>query len=286
MTKLTQRHPIGIMQGRLSPPVSGRTQSFPVETWHEEFFRAREASLDCIEWVYEAETETYNPMSTLEGIAQIRQAIENSGVSVWSVCADFYMTQRLVGPDGTPQPGPVEHLVKLVERATPLGIRHIVLPFVDQSSLGSESETEGLLAVLKVVLSRTEGFGVELHLETDFKPAALLDVLQRVSHPLIRANYDIGNSASLGHDPEEELTLISPWLGSVHVKDRVLGGGTVPLGTGSADFPTCFRLIRDSGFSGPMILQAAREEGITEVALARRNSMFVQNGIAASMSTE
>jgi L-ribulose-5-phosphate 3-epimerase len=53
-------NPIGIMQGRLSPPVGGRIQSFPVDCWREEFFRAREAGLNCIEWVYEFETEARN----------------------------------------------------------------------------------------------------------------------------------------------------------------------------------------------------------------------------------
>jgi L-ribulose-5-phosphate 3-epimerase len=123
--------------------------------------------------------------------------------------------------------------------------------------------------------------GIELHLETDLAPAPLAQLLRQVSHPLLRANYDIGNSASLGHDPVEELTLLGPWLGSVHVKDRILGGGTVPLGTGAADFASCFRLFRQSHYRGPFILQAAREEGLSETELARRNRRFVQNQIAA-----
>jgi len=38
--------PIGIMQGRLSPPEVGRFQAFLRRSWREEFPRAREASLD------------------------------------------------------------------------------------------------------------------------------------------------------------------------------------------------------------------------------------------------
>jgi hexulose-6-phosphate isomerase len=101
---------------------------------------------------------------------------------------------------------------------------------------------------------------------------------------LVRANYDIGNSAALGHDPVEELTLLKPWLGSVHVKDRILGGGTVPLGMGVADLPTCFRLICAAGFRGPFILQAAREEGLSEVDLAIRNRQFVEEQLAVVTS--
>ena len=277
-------NPIGIMQGRLSPPVGGRIQSFPVDTWREEFSLAREAGLDCIEWIYEVETETVNPLRTDEGVTQVRRLAEASGIAVSSVCADYYMVDRLVSPDGEPREATVEHLMWLMGRASLLGVRYIVLPFVDASSLRSSQEIEGLLAVLKSVKPVAERAGVELHLETDLQPVDLVTVLESVSHPLIRANYDIGNSASLGHDPVEELTLLGPWLGSVHVKDRVLSGGTVPLGTGAADFPTCFHLICAADFRGPFILQAAREEDLSEVELAIRNRRFVEEQLAAVAS--
>ena len=133
-----------------------------------------------------------------------------------------------------------------------------------------------MIQALAKVIPQAEVADVELHLETDLDPAVLVALLERVAHPLVPANYDIGNSASLGHDPLRELTLIGPWLGSVHVKDRLAGGGTVPLGTGAADFATSFRLIMQSGFKGPFILQAARQAGLSEVDLARRNRVFVE----------
>lgn len=274
-------NPIGIMQGRLSSPIGGRIQSFPVDRWREEFSLAREAGLDCVEWIYEADTEAVNPLRTDEGVTEIRRLAEDSGVAVWSVCADYYMTERLVASDGTPREAAVAHLIWLVGRVGLLGAHYIVLPFVDESSLRSAQEVEGLLAVLRSAMPAAEQAGVELHLETDLKPADLGTVLEWVSYPLVRANYDIGNSAALGHDPVEELTLLGPWLGSVHVKDRVLGGGTVPLGTGAADFPTCFRLICAADFRGPFILQAAREEGLSEVELAIRNRRFVEEQLTA-----
>lgn len=277
-------NPIGIMQGRLSPPIGGRIQSFPVGTWREEFSLAREAGLECIEWIYEADTEAANPLRTGDGVAKIRKRVESSGVAVWSVCADYYMAERLVAPDGAPREAVVEHLMWLVEHASLLGARYVVLPFVDASSLQPPQEIEGLLAVLRSVMPAIEQAGVELHLETDLQAVDLVTVLESVSHPLIRANYDIGNSAALRHDPVEELMLLGPWLGSVHIKDRVLGGGTVPLGTGSADFPTCFRLIGAADFRGPFILQAAREEGLSEVELAIRNRRFVEKQFAAVAS--
>ena len=277
-------NPIGIMQGRLSPSVGGRIQSFPVDSWRQEFSLAQKAGLNCIEWVYEVETEADNPLSTEAGVVEIGNLVRESGVAVWSICADFYMKERLVGGDGAPRVPAVEHLNLLLQRASLLGVRYMVLPFVDESSLKSAAELEGLLEVLRRIMPRAQTAGVELHLETDLKPSPLAQLLQKRSHPLLRANYDIGNSASLGHDPVEELTLLSPWLGSVHVKDRLLGGGTVPLGTGAADFIACFRLFRQSNYRGPFILQAARQEGMSETELAVRHRRFVEDQVAAAMA--
>ncbi len=275
-------NPIGIMQGRLSPPTDRHIQFFPVDTWREEFFLAREARLSCIEWIYEFGTDALNPLGTDEGILSIRQIVEASGVAVWSICADYYMAAQLVLPDGTPNNKNIQHLIWLIRRADLLGARYMVLPFVDSSSLKSPQEIEGLIEVLRMVVPVAERAEVELHLETDLLPENLVEVLESLSHPMIRANYDIGNSASLGRHPTAEFILIGPWLGSVHVKDRVLGGGTVPLGTGAADFPTCFSLICATNFRGPFILQTAREDGQSEVALAIRNRRFVQEQLTAA----
>ncbi len=271
---------VGIMQGRLSPALDGRIQGFPAATWREEFARAREVGLDCIEWIYEVGTDAGNPLGSDAGVAEIHSLAEATGVAVRSVCADYYMAERLVGHDGRPRDAAVRHLAWLIGRIGALGARHVVLPFVDASSLGSPAQVDGLLTVLKDTVGAAETAGIELHLETDLPPAALAGVLDRVGHPLVRANYDIGNAASLGHDPTGELPLLGASLGSVHVKDRVRGGGTVPLGQGAADFPTCFRLILASGYRGSFILQAAREAGPSEVDLASRNRRFVERHLS------
>ena len=270
------KNPMGIMQGRLSPPVAGKIQAFPAETWANEFRLAREAGLDCIEWVYEKETEHANPLKDPVGIARVIELSRQSGVAVWSVCADYYMTERLVTECGIPDRQNLEHLKLLIERCSRLGVRYIVLPFVDSSSLRSTAELSGLVKMLESALPICEKYGIELHLETDVEPSDLKKIFESIDSPKLKANYDIGNSASLGREPSQELTSIGSWLGSVHVKDRLLGGGTVALGSGAADFPTCFHLIRSAGYKGPFILQAARDESISEVELARKNKQFIE----------
>ena len=60
----------------------------------------------------------------------------------------------------------------------------------------------------------------------------------------------------------------------MHVKDRKLGGTTVPLGTGSADLPRTLRLLRERGYAGNYILQTARAaDGNHAEVLARYRDM-------------
>lgn len=277
---VTQSPAIAIMQGRLLPPYEGRFQAFPATRWREELPLARAAGLDGIEWIYEKPGEALNPIADDAGQTELRALCDANGVFVRSICADYYMTERLLDDDAQPVEANLRHLDWLIGRAGRFGIAYIILPFVDASSLRAPAAVAALPGILRRLLPAARAAGVELHLETDLPPAVFANLLAAVNDPLVKANFDIGNSAALGYDPTEELTALAPWLGSVHVKDRALGGGTVPLGTGNADLPTCFRLIRQAGFKRWFVLQVARAApggaDIDETALARINRAFVQ----------
>jgi len=268
---------IGIMQGRLSPQTGKTIQSFPACTWRDEFPRAHEAELYCIEWIYETGTDGANPLRTDEGIREIRRLEKDWSVVVRSICADYYMVSHLIASSGAPVDSIKNHLSWLIGRASLLECQYIILPFVDSSSLKTPAQIQGLETLLCALIPVLEEDMVELHLETDLPPPVLADLLRSLDHRLIRSNYDIGNSASLGYDPREEMTLLKEWIGSVHVKDRSKGGGTVPLGSGAADFPYCFDMLKSMNFSRPYILQAARDLSISEVELAVRNRRFVES---------
>jgi hexulose-6-phosphate isomerase len=257
---------IGTMQGRLLPPYEGRFQAFPAAQWREEFTNARKAGLFCIEWIYEQPHEAENPLRTDEGLAEMKAAIAETGVKVVSICADYYMTRPLVtDADGVDRPT-VDHLRWLMGRAQALGATYIVLPFVDASSLKTEEARQTLIALLKELGPEAQALGVELHLETDFPPAMFSAILSAIDHPNVRWNYDIGNSASLGFAANDEFDLQGKYLGSVHIKDRVRGGSTVPLGTGSAEIDVSLKRILETGFDRWFILQVARDKAGEEIA--------------------
>ncbi len=140
---MTSGHKIGIMQGRLSPQTGTTIQSFPVTTWKDEFPRARDAGLCCIEWIYETGTDHVNPLRTDEGIRAIRRLEKEWSVVVRSVCADYYMVSHLIDPSGVPVDPVKKHLEWLIGRASLLDCQYIILPFVDSSSLRTRTGSGG-----------------------------------------------------------------------------------------------------------------------------------------------
>jgi hexulose-6-phosphate isomerase len=269
---------ISLMQGRLLPPFEGRFQAFPAHDWEKEFEYAEKLGFFSIEWIYEKPHEMSNPLYSKEGIEALQKLIRKTGIQVKSVCADYYMTEKLIS-HGRPVEEHWRHLSNLLERVKRLGISYVVLPFVDQSSLQDELDREVLAEKLKTFLSSVGTLGIEIHLEADLKPRDFRDLLEYVRHPLLKMNYDTGNSASLGYDVDEEMTLMGSYLGSVHIKDRLLKGSTVPLGTGNVDFSKCFSWFRRLNFDGWFVLQAARGDSGQEIETVRDQQKFVIDGV-------
>ena len=268
------------MQGRLVGPSEGRIQSFPRDHWAEEFGLAAQAGLDCIEWIDDLYGANVNPICTDAGIGAIRSLEDKSGVGVFSVCADWFMDFPLVRASPKEREDRVGMLQWLLKQSQQLGVGRIVVPFVDASRMETEEDVDQVVSILGQVIPSAERAGVEIHLETSLPPRAFAAVLSRLPSQWIKANYDSGNSSSLGYDPAEEFAAYGARVGSIHIKDRVLGGGTVPLGLGDTKFGVLFKAVSDTGYRGDFILQVARGETGDEVAWARRNRRFVADGLS------
>ena len=253
--------PMGIMQGRLLPPTNGRIQCFPKENWREEFPLAQTAGLQLIEWIYEVHGAEQNPISTDQGIAELKELSRQHGISVRSVCADYFMDRPLLLH---PQEG-VQRLSWLLNRCRIAGIKRIIVPFVDASRLVDPNAEAALVKLLLLIYPEAQRSEVELHLETDLPPARFASLMALLPDTVFKVNYDSGNSASHGYSFREEFNAYGSRIGSLHIKDRVLGGGTVPLGTGDVDFKALVNALQIVRYTDDVILQVARDQSGNEL---------------------
>jgi L-ribulose-5-phosphate 3-epimerase len=259
------------MQGRLVAPEAGRFQSFPRERWRDEFALAAAAGLDTIEWIYDAYGEDVNPLATELGIRELNTLCELHGVAIESVCADWFMDFPLIGVDADRARERWLRLAWLMQQCAELKINRVVVPFVDASAIRNADDVASVSTGINSLAPVIERTKVELHLETSLSPPAFNSLLARSVHPGIKVNYDTGNSASLGYRPQDEFATFGARVGSVHLKDRRKGAGTVPLGEGDTDFSALLECLKAVNYSGDFILQVARGTDGDELPWTRQN---------------
>ena len=254
---------VGIMQGRLLPKYNNRYQAHPFGYWKNEFNIAKNIGVSYIEFILDFNDYLLNPLMSNLGISEISEIIQKSGIGVRSICADIFMEVPLHSMDNSVANASIEILLKLIKNSAKIGITDIVIPCVDQSTLRSTKDQKKLLENLHQPIELATKLNINLALETDLAPIPFLDLLNKFDADIVKVNYDIGNSASLGFDIFEEFKLYGDRISDIHIKDRELGGGSVELGKGNANFTSFFEVLSSIDFNGPIVMQVYRDdEGI------------------------
>lgn len=268
---------IGFMQGRLSPPVNGRIQAFPWAHWAEEFPEAARAGLRLMEWTLDQERLYENPLLTSAGQSQIRSLCERYRVMIPSLTGDCFMQAPFWKAQGAEREQLERDFRAIAKGCAAVGISLIVMPLVDNGRIENQAQCDALIEVLSRHCEFLRGLGLRIVFESDFGPEQLAAFISAFEPTLFGINYDIGNSAALGYDSTAEIAAYGQRISNVHVKDRVLGGTTVPLGTGSANFDRVFQALAQLGYSGNYILQTARaDNGDHAGVLERYRDMTLQ----------
>lgn len=259
------------MQGRLSPIVDGRVQAFPWDYWENEIFLAGKIGIRLMEWTLDSEKFMSNPILLPDKQKLAIRLKNTNSISIPSVTSDYFMENPpwISRPDNV-----LEAHRNIITGMKTIGSKILVIPLVDSSSiLYDEMELIffDFVANIEKLLRENE---IEIAIESDFEPIKLARFISKFDSQIVGINYDIGNSASLGYDPSEELNLYGNRIINVHVKDRILGGATVPLGTGDADLPRTIQLLEEIGYKGNYILQTARvQDGKHTEAIIRYGNM-------------
>ena len=257
---MTSYSQLGVMQGRLLPKYKGRYQALPVGYWQNEFDIAASLNLNLIEFIFDYDECNSNPLFSRAGLQEISQKIKSSGVSVKSVCADYFMEAPLHDNDPIISNHSISIFEKLIENSSIIGISDVVLPCVDQSSIADEKCQDRLIGILKEFEFLLKKRNIRVSLEADLAPTSFANLLDRIASNYVWVNYDTGNSASLGFDPDEEFIAYGSRISDVHIKDRTIGGGPVMLGLGDAKLSRIKALLEEYNYPGPVIFQAYRDD--------------------------
>jgi hexulose-6-phosphate isomerase len=265
------------MQGRLSAMVDGKIQAFPWGEWREEFPRANALGLVRMEWTIDQDRLRENPLATAAGQKEILELSRRHALRPASLTGDCFMQAPFWKTSGDARKALVADLDLVLASCGALGAEFVVIPLVDNGKIESAGQEQALLDVLRERAASLSKQGVKIVFESDLPPTGLAQFIEKLPGEVFGINYDIGNSASLGYDCAEEISAYAARILNVHVKDRLRGGTTVPLGTGAAELGKAIRLIEHSGYAGQYILQTARAtDGDHARALATYRDMTVR----------
>lgn len=249
---------IGFMQGRLSDQIDGKIQFFPWNDWEKEFIVAASIGIHLMEWTLDHERIYENPLLTIEGRKLIKKLCNRFHISIPSLTGDCFMH----APFWKCEHNEKNHLktlfLEICEVSAIIGISKIVVPLVDNGRIQSNEQEDEFLEFLLINSIFFKKLRIQIIFESDYNPTELKRFIKMLPKETFGINYDIGNSASLGFNPIEEFSSYGERVKNVHVKDRLLGGTTVPLNKGAAKFRTVFRELEKVKYNGNYILQTAR----------------------------
>ena len=255
---------LGIMQGRLLPKYKGRFQAHPVSYWSEEFPLAQERNLDLIEFILDYNDFKLNPLLSSNGLTEIKEVSDKTGVKVKTICADYFMIKTFHKNSQFEIHESINVLNNLIKNSKEIGVEQIIIPCVDSSSLKIQ-DFDLFITNIKDCLVNAEKLKISICLETDLNPEEFSDLLARIPYESVKVNYDIGNSASLGYDIEEEFKAYGDKVINIHVKDRLFNGGSVELGSGDVNFDQVLNILKKIKYREVMIMQSYRDDIGTQI---------------------
>jgi hexulose-6-phosphate isomerase len=259
---------LGIMQGRLSKSLNGKIQEFPKDCWEIEFELANDLGLGAIEWTLDYADYKLNPIFNVKEQTKIKRLQDRYSIKIPSITLDcfveapFYKYNELNGLKSD-----IGDLLWIAENLQNLEVNILVLPVVAESGVFTEAYLSKLIECLNSIEKQLSKTKKQIAIECEFNLDYMRTLLGALNPDYFGINFDMGNSASLGHKPEVELSVCSGRIINVHIKDRLLGGHTVKLGSGAVNFQKIAELLNDQGYAGNMILQAARDFDLDEKEL-------------------
>ena len=248
----------GVMQGRLSPRVGKKIQAFPEKNWSKEFKYLKKLNINLIEWTLDYKNLKKNPLLTFKGKKKIKYLKKKYSVVINSITCDCFMQRPFWKIEKNLKI--INNLKEIILCAGELNIKLIIIPLVDKGAIENTRQLENLIKICSNLEEYLGKHKVKIIFESDFNPKKLAKFIKKFNSQYFGINYDVGNSASLDYDINQEFKNYGKYIYNVHIKDRKKYGNTVRLGCGNANFKQLYKNLKKMNYHGNLILQTARSK--------------------------
>ena len=255
MTLKKNNFKLGFLQGRLSRQIK-KIQQFPKKNWKKELKIANKLNFRIIEWTIDNYGFFHNPLLNDKKHIFIKKLCKKNKIKINSVTADFFMEKPFWKQKN--QFRYLKKISKLIEVCGKLKIKFIILPLVDNSSIQNKNIEKKIINTLLKFKRELIINNVVFLFESDYPPRRLLKFIRNFDSEFYGINYDLGNSASLKYDINEEFKFFGKYIKNVHLKDRLINGNSVRFGKGNANFNRLFCNLKKIRYNNALIFQSSR----------------------------
>ncbi len=251
---------IGIIQGRLTPPVDSFIQEFPND-WKIEFIRLKKIGLTHIDWIVTTKSFNNNPIFTED----------LSLLPINSICADNLVSEKIFDREFL-----YKNLTPICDSALRNKIYSITIPLLEGSNIKDPGNRIKLRDMIIPFSEKYKDIVFSFEFESD--PDEILEFVGNISN--FKITYDTGNIVS--HLKSGKYGIHNYFLSklinkidNIHLKDRTIDCKTVRPGTGDTNFKEVFDFLKSKYYNGRFTIQTAREESDDEYnTIDKHNSIF------------
>ncbi len=244
---------IGIMQGRLLPPVDDKIQEFPKD-WQQEFRKISEIGLNHIEFIV-----TKNSFSDFKNLPLLSQYSDR----ISAICCDNLVDENFKKFDFLR-----DQLVPICEKSISSNILNLNIPLLEQSTLNDSNFDEFSRNILEIS-SKYPVLNFNFEIESPFEISLnLLNLSDKFFFV-----YDTGNLNYIGVNHEEYLKKVINKTYQIHLKDRDIRGSHFPW-VGTTDFRLIFKSLKKYNYDGLFTIQTKRGVDNNEIETIKSHSNY------------
>ena len=248
---------LGLMQGRLLPPIDNHIQEFPKSKWKIEFAKLKSLTLDHIEWILTSR-------SIKEGALNLNIKCFSSKIS--SICCDHLITDSIFNPNFFHQQVGIA-----CDFALRNNVKNITIPLLDSAELNHETK-KYFFTMVEKSLARFKNLNFLFEVDCDSDLALKLSQLNKNFF----LTFDTGNITSSKRDVDDWFSKNFIKIKNVHLKDRTINPvETVEPFTGDVNFDKIFEILAKNKYNHLFTIQTARgDTGKEDLTIARHIRKF------------
>lgn len=244
---------LGIIQGRLLPPIDNKIQEFPEKNWKEEFEKIKQIGLSHIEFIV-----TKNSFKKFLNLSLSEYSSQISGI-----CCDNLIDNSFYKSDFLN-----DNLVPICDLANACNIKNINIPLLEQSSLNNDNVLEFSENIMKIS-NRYSLLNFNFEIESTIENALKIVNLSERFFFI----YDTGNLNFIGVNHKDYIDNIINKISMVHLKDRDIYGSHFP-GKGTTNFKLIFSILKKYNYSKYFTIQTKRGDSFHEKETISNHSRY------------